>query len=113
MHPCLDLPTDRPTPADLTLCWHDETAIRIATIRTLWRSTTQAPDMLRDLLAVLTRELREALDDEPCPVRCPVSWATWRDEVIALHKARSLVRRTIPLAEKSIKVKHLVMQAAA
>lgn len=99
----LDLPDERPVPADLTLSWRDETAVRIATIKALWRGTTEAPDMLRDLLAVLTRELRLALADEPCPVRCPVSWQTWRAEVRDLHACRRMVRRNLPLAEAAVR----------
>ena len=99
----LDLSDERPVPADLTLSWHDETIVRIATIKALWRGTTEAPDMLRDLLAVLTRELRAALADEPCPVRCPVSWQTWRDEVYALGACCRLVRRALPLADAAVR----------
>ena len=99
----LDLPDERPVPADLTLSWRDETAVRIATIKALWRGTTEAPDMLRDLLAVLTRELRAALTEKPCPVHCRVSHATWRDEVYALGACRRLVRRTLPLAEAAVR----------
>ena len=102
MRPTFDLPDERPVPADLALSWHDETVVRIATIKTLWRGTTEALDMLRDLLAVLTRELRAALADEPCPVRCPVSWATWRDEVRDLHACRRKVRRNLSLAEAAV-----------
>ena len=103
MRPTFDLPDERPVPADLALSWHDETVVRIATIKTLWRGTTEALDMLRDLLAVLTRELRAALTEKPCPVRCRVSHATWRDEVYALGACRRLVRRTLPLAEAAVR----------
>lgn len=112
MRPTFDLPDERPVPADLTLSWRDETAVRIATIKALWRGTTEAPDMLRDLLAALTREMHRALDGEPCRERCRVSWQTWRDEVYALGACRRLVRRNLPLAEAAIPATPALRRAA-
>ena len=92
-----------PDPAPL-VCWHDITRERIADARFLWADSVLAPGMLRDLLALLTAELRLALADEPCPVRSPVSWETWRAEVVDLHACRRLVRQNLPLAIEAAEV---------
>ena len=92
-----------PDPAPL-VCWHDVTRERIRDIRHLWRGTCTAPVLLRGLFRTLTAELRFALSDEPCPVRSPVSWETWRSEVVDLHACRRMVRQNLPLAIEAAEV---------
>ena len=92
-----------PDPAPL-VCWHDVTRERIRDIRYLWRGTDSAPVLLRGLFHTLTDELRLALNDEPCPRRSPVSWETWRGEVVDLHACRRMVRQNLPLAIEAVEV---------